>query len=180
MTKNANIIKKICLIGTYGVGKTSLIKRYILDIFDDQYLKTLGTKVSKKEFEIEYPEKDLNINLTLLVWDIMGQETFRTILQDSYFFGTGGGLAICDSTNALTLEALDGWVESLVNVAGEVPLIFIANKYDLKDERKIDEDLIKEFAGKYDYPYFYASAKTGHNVEKAFYELGKMMTSDIE
>ena len=107
MSKNAEVIKKIVLVGTGGVGKTSLIKRFILNIFDDKYLKTLGTKVSKKVLLIEHPEKDLKINLTMLVWDIMGQETFRPLLQDSYFYGAGGCLAVCDSTRAETLKALE-------------------------------------------------------------------------
>ena len=83
MTRDAEVIKKICIVGSGGVGKTSLIKRFILNIFDDKYLKTLGTKVSKKALVVEYPEKDLKIDLTMLVWDIMGQETFRPLLQDS-------------------------------------------------------------------------------------------------
>jgi small GTP-binding protein len=180
MTKNAEIIKKVCLIGTYGVGKTSLIKRYILDIFDDKYLKTLGTKVSKKEFTVEYPEKDIKIKLTLLVWDIMGQETFRTLLKNSYFFGAGGSLAICDSTNIESLNALDAWVESLYEIAGEVPLIFLANKSDLKDSLQVTEEMLKEKAGKYNAPYYYTSARTGENVEKAFFEMGKLLTSAVE
>lgn len=180
MSKNVEIIKKVCLIGTYGVGKTSLIKRYILDIFDDKYLKTLGTKVSKKEFTVEYPEKDLKVKLTLLVWDIMGQETFRTLLKDSYFFGTRGSLAICDSTNIDTLDALDDWVESLYEVAGKVPLIFLANKSDLKDSLQVNEEMLKERASKYNAPYYYTSARTGENVDKAFFELGKLLTQDVE
>jgi small GTP-binding protein len=179
MTKNTEIIKKICLIGNSGVGKTSLIKRFILDIFDDKYLKTLGTKVSKKDVTIEYPEKDLTINLTMMIWDIMGQETFRTLLQNSYFFGAGGGLAVCDATNADTLKVLEQWIESLYGTAGKVPIIVVANKSDLKKSIKVKEKTLKSFAGKFDAPYVYTSAKTGDNVEKAFHEMGKLLTSDI-
>lgn len=178
MTQNAEIIKKICLIGNSGVGKTSLIKRFILDIFDDKYLKTLGTKVSKKEITIEYPEKDLKINLSMMIWDIMGQETFRSLLQDSYFFGAGGCLAVCDVTNIETLNVLEHWIESLYATAGKVPIIFVANKSDLADNTKVEEKMLKKFAGKYSAPYVFTSAKTGDNVEKAFYELGKLLTSD--
>lgn len=178
MTKSTEIVKKICLIGNSGVGKTSLIKRFILDIFDDKYLKTLGTKVSKKEIIIEYPDKDLKINLTLMIWDIMGQESFRTILQDSYFFGAGGGLAVCDVTELETLKDLGDWVESLYGTAGKVPIIFVANKSDLKDSIKIKEKTLKNFADKYQAPYVYTSAKTGDNVEDAFRMLGELLTSE--
>ncbi len=179
MTKTAEIIKKVCLIGTGGVGKTSLIKRFILDIFDDKYLKTLGTKVSKKEITLEYPEKDLKVNLTMLVWDIMGQETFRNLLQDSYFYGAGGCLAVCDVTRTETLTVLEEWIESLARVAGKVPLILLGNKSDLNEDIKVDENMLKDFAEKYDAPYLYTSARSGANVEDAFSRLGKWMTEDV-
>ncbi len=166
---------KICLIGTGEVGKTSLIKRFILDIFDDKYLKTLGTKVSKKELTLEYPEKDYKVNLTLLIWDIMGQATFRSLLQDSYFFGAAGALAVCDLTRSSTLDSLEEWVQSLYNVVGEKPIIILANKCDLTDEREFDEDMLNKAAAKYNTSFYYTSARTGENVEKAFYEMGKLI-----
>jgi GTPase SAR1 family protein len=104
MSTDAEVIKKICLIGAGEVGKTSLIKRFILDIFDDKYLKTLGTKVSKKEIVLGIPEKDMNVDLTFLIWDIMGQATFRTLLKDSYFFGASGALDQGHLQYAIPLE----------------------------------------------------------------------------
>ena len=180
MTKNAEVIKKICLVGSGGVGKTSLIKRFILNIFDDKYLKTLGTKVSKKVIIVDYPEKDLKINLVLLVWDIMGQETFRPLLQDSYFYGAGGCIAVCDSTRSETLKALEEWVESLQKIAGKVPMILLANKADLTESIQIDEIQLKNLANGFNAKFFFTSARTGSNVEKAFFELGKLVTQDIE
>jgi small GTP-binding protein len=179
MTRNAEVIKKVCIVGSGGVGKTSRIKRLILNIFDDKYLKTLGTKVSKKAITVEYPERDLNIDLTLLVWDIMGQETFRPLLQDSYFYGAGGCIAVCDSTRIITLENLNQWIDSLYKIAGKVPLIFLANKNDLKDTQQIDENMLQSFATKYNAPAYFTSARTGDNVEKAFIEIGKLVTVDF-
>jgi small GTP-binding protein len=179
MTKKTEVIKKICLIGSERVGKTSLIKRFILNMFDDKYLKTLGTKVSKKVVIIEHPEKDLRINLTMLVWDMMGQETFRPLLQDSYFYGASGCLAVCDSTRIETLKGLDDWIKSLFSVADKVPVIILANKSDLKDNIQINEEELKNFSEKYEAPFFFTSAKVGDNVEKVFYMLGEMVTADI-
>ncbi len=179
MTRDAEVIKKICIVGSGGVGKTSLIKRFILNIFDDKYLKTLGTKVSKKALVVEYPEKDLKIDLTMLVWDIMGQETFRPLLQDSYFYGAGGCIAVCDSTRIVTLENLNQWLDSLHKIAGEVPLIILANKSDLKDSLQVDDNMLQSFAAKYGAPAYFTSARSGNNVEKAFQELGKLVTVDF-
>lgn len=178
MNTKSEVIKKICLIGAGEVGKTSLIKRYILDIFDDKYLKTLGTKVSKKEMIINYPEKDLDLHLTLLIWDIMGQATFRSILQDSYFFGAAGALAVCDLTRASTLGSLEEWIKSLHRAVGKKPVIILGNKYDLEDKKEIDEKMLKKVAAKYDANYLYTSARTGENVEHAFDELGRLVTAD--
>jgi small GTP-binding protein len=177
MSSKSEVIKKICLIGSGEVGKTSLIKRYILDIFDDKYLKTLGTKVSKKELNLDYPEKDLKLHLTLLIWDIMGQATFRSLLQESYFFGAAGALAVCDSTRVNTLDTLQEWVKSLHKVVGEKPIIVLANKSDLEEQREISPKMLEEVAAKYNSIYLYTSARTGENVEKAFLELGKLITS---
>ena len=178
MTESIKARKKICLIGPGGVGKTSLIKRFILNIFDDKYLRTLGTKVSKKVVNLEFPEKELQVNLTMMVWDIMGQESFRPILQDSYFFGTEGCLAVCDSTNVETMEALDEWVASLHKIAKDAQLIILANKSDLSESQVVDKEKLETFASRYNAPCFFTSAKTGDNVEKAFYELGKLLSSE--
>ncbi len=175
MSQDAEVIKKICLIGAGEVGKTSLIKRFILDIFDDKYLKTLGTKVSKKEIILGIPEKDINVNLTFLIWDIMGQATFRTLLKDSYFFGASGALAVCDSTRAETLESLEEWVQSLFKTVGEKPILVLANKSDLKEERRIDEEMLSVIANKYKTDFYYTSARSGENVEQAFYDLGRLI-----
>jgi small GTP-binding protein len=175
MGNNSEIIKKICLIGAGEVGKTSLVKRFILDIFDDKYLRTLGTKVSKKDIVLNYPEQDNNINLTMLIWDIMGQATFRTLLQDSYFFGSSGALAVCDSTRTETLNSLKEWINSLYRSVGKKPVIILANKCDLAESRNITEDMIKSVAADYNAQFLYTSARTGENVEQAFYQLGKLI-----
>lgn len=179
MPEKANAIRKLCLIGAESVGKTSLIKRFILNIFDDKYLRTLGTKVSKKVVEVQHSDKDLQVNLTMLVWDIMGQDTFRPLLQDSYFYGAAGGLAVFDLTRKETLDELEGWIESLRNIAGKVPIVIFANKYDLKDQIEIQGDKIEEFAQKNDYQLYYTSAKTGEKVQEGFLEIGKLMTVNL-
>ncbi len=121
------------------------------------------------------PEKDLNVNLTFLIWDIMGQATFRTLLKDSYFFGASGALAVCDSTRPETLESLEEWVQSLFKTVGDKPILILANKSDLKDERRIDEEMLSKIANKYKTSFYYTSARSGENVEQAFYDLGRLI-----
>ncbi|UCE73528.1 MAG: GTP-binding protein [Methanomassiliicoccales archaeon] len=167
---DSKIIKlKICLVGEGAVGKTSLIKRFVFDAFDGKYITTLGTKITKKEVTIKHPSKGDKVNVTILIWDIMGQKGFRELLQEAYFYGAQGLIAVCDITNKETMEELDGWIESAFNVTGKVPIIFLANKSDLENKAQFTLDEFGEFAAKYEKSaVFSSSAKTGENVNKAF------------
>ncbi|MDH4123678.1 MAG: GTP-binding protein, partial [Thermoplasmata archaeon] len=156
---------KICFIGDAGVGKTSLIKRYVLDVFDDRYIATIGTKVTKKVVEAKDSKKDEPVRVMMLIWDIMGQKGFRELLREAYFFGAHGAIAVCDVTNRETLDELRYWIKALTDVAGEVPLVFVGNKADLESSAVIKEDDVKAMAEKYDSTSYMSSAKTGQNVE---------------
>jgi len=166
---------KICLVGEGAVGKTSLIRRYVLDEFDDRYLQTLGTKVTKKEITIPMPSRDILLHMDLTIWDIMGQKGFRELLKEAYFFGAKGIIAVCDVTSRPTLDDLDDWIEGVYSVTGKIPIHFLANKVDLVDQMVITEKDVREAARAYDSPYFFTSAKTGENVEAAFESLAETL-----
>jgi small GTP-binding protein len=174
MPMNKATKRKICLIGEGGVGKTSLIKRFVFDQFSDGYLITIGTKVTKKEFMIKHPETKEELNITLMIWDIMGQKGFREILRDAYFFGAQGAIAVCDVTRRDTLTDLEGWIQSLHEISKNVPIVFIGNKIDLTDEAELTFKDVRDFAMKYSDPtVFLSSAKTGVNVNLAFKTLAE-------
>jgi small GTP-binding protein len=155
---------KICLVGDSAVGKTSLIKKFVLDIFDDAYITTIGTKITKRTIKLNEGEKELSMDM--MVWDIMGQTSFRSLLQDAYFYGAHGVIAVVDSTRPETLESIHEWIESIRQVVGEVPIVFVANKCDL--EGKITPAMMKNALDKYNSEFLFASAKTGENVAEAF------------
>ncbi|MFO7619355.1 MAG: Rab family GTPase [Thermoplasmata archaeon] len=159
---------KICMVGDSAVGKTSLIKKFVLDIFDDAYITTIGTKITKRSVKLMEGEKETIMDM--MVWDIMGQTSFRSLLQDAYFYGTHGVIAVVDSTRPETLEGIHEWVQSIRQVVGEVPMIFVANKCDL--ESQITDGMLKDNLGRYDSKFMYSSAKTGENVSEAFKCLG--------
>ena len=160
---------KICLLGDRGVGKTSLVHRYVLDQFSDRYVQTLGTKVSKKEVDLFVPEQDLRVHALIQVWDIMGHQGFRELLRAAYFHGCQGILAVCDVTIEPTLGSLDAWVDGAFQVAGSVPVHLLVNKADL--DPMIREREVREFAGPRHMRYVYTSAKRGDNVTRAFEDL---------
>jgi small GTP-binding protein len=168
---------KVCFIGDAGVGKTSLIKRFVLDVFDDRYIATIGTKVTKKIVEVE--ESGNNVKVMMLVWDIMGQKGFRELLREAYFFGAHGAIAVCDMTNKESLEELRYWIKALTDVAGDVPVVFAGNKADMENDRVINEADLQELASKYKTEAFLTSAKTGQNVEPLFKALGKAMAEKM-
>ncbi len=166
---------KICLVGEGAVGKTCLIRRFIHDQFDDRYISTLGAKVSKKEIQVDMDGTPVAIDMT--IWDIMGEKGFRELLKEAYFHGAQGVLAVCDVTRMQTLTDLDEWVAAVVKVTGQVPVEFLANKADLKDEQEVQAADLEAAAKSHHAPFMFTSAKTGENVEQAFADLAKMISA---
>ncbi|UCH89466.1 MAG: GTP-binding protein [Thermoplasmata archaeon] len=167
-----NYVKKVVLIGDESVGKTSMIRRFVLDKFDDRYISTLGTKVTKRNLTIR--EGSSVNNITFMIWDIMGQKRFEKI-QSVAFKNAHGSFIVCDVTKKDSLEHIEVWLDLLYRVTRDIPLVLLANKIDLEEQCVVQEDDVKEIASKYGVPYYFTSAKTGENVNKAFLALGKLM-----
>ena len=170
--------RKVCLLGDGAVGKTSLIRKYVLDKFDDKYLPTIGTKVSRKEVVIPFQKEEIVIDLTMIIWDIVGQKAYQK-LRHMYYQGANGALVVCDITRKETLESTVEWTKSLFEVAKPVPVLFLANKSDLIHKAEFKPPELEEIAAKFKAPYFYSSAKSGANVNRAFYRLGELMVYPI-
>ncbi|MCX8174002.1 MAG: GTP-binding protein [Thermoplasmata archaeon] len=168
--------KKIALVGDWGTGKTSLIRRYVLNAFDDSYIQTIGTKVSKKVVDLRVGEREIRINL--MIWDILGQRDYRSV-QKNAFVGVEGAIFVCDLTRRETLDSIEKyWHPLMVSVVGEKPAIIVANKCDLinvacfslEDVRQVAKAVKINPEGCY-----LSSAKTGENVEKIFMALATLM-----
>jgi small GTP-binding protein len=169
---------KICLVGEGRVGKTSLIRRFVYDEFPDKYITTIGTKITKKNVILKDPKKHTKTKVRMLVWDIMGQQGFRQMLQDAYFFGCQGVVAVCDITRKDTMKFLKDWIDAVHSVAGKIPIVFLANKCDLKGQAAFKIKELEKFSMNYNRSYAYlSSAKTGKNVDLAFRILGEEILS---
>lgn len=166
--------RKVCLLGDGAVGKTSLIRKYVLDKFDDKYLPTIGTKVSRKEVVIPFQKEQIVVDLTMIIWDIVGQKAYQK-LRNMYYQGANGALVVCDVTRRDTLDSVQEWTKSLFDVANPVPVLFLANKSDLIHKAEFKPTELESMAAEYKAPYFYTSAKSGANVNRAFYRLGELM-----
>ena len=170
---------KICLLGDGAVGKTSLIRRFVEDAFRDDYLLTIGTKTSKKRVIIKKPEFQKDLNITLIIWDIMGQISFRKLLHPTYLKGARGAILVCDLTRKETLEHIDDWIDSLYVEGKVVPSVFVGNKCDLVDNHAFGKAELESVASAYDSPFYITSAKTGEFVEEAFRNLSMRIISEM-
>ena len=173
MTETKHVKTKVCLVGDTGVGKTALVQRFVLDQFGDRYLTTIGTKVTAKVLRIARPAQDLDIELNLAIWDIMGQEGFRQLLADAYFHGTHGVLAVADLTRRSTLDGLLNWIDAVDRTVGNVPVVIALNKADLEGQVTYDRAEARKIADALHADCLLTSAKTGEGVEEAFRRLGE-------
>ena len=176
MATTKHLKSKICLVGEKAVGKTSLIRRYVLNMFDDHYITTIGTKVSKKEVRVFRPEQDLLVDVDMTIWDIMGEKGFRELLKDAYFYGANGILAVADLTRKRTLDDLDDWIDGVEQVVGKVPILIAVNKSDLVSDAQFTEKDVEQVAKAFESENLMTSAKTGENVEEAFRRLGAIVS----
>jgi small GTP-binding protein len=170
MTSIKELQKKIILLGDGAVGKTSLIRKFVVDKFDDKYIVTIGSKISAKSINIEMGEESFHMKFQ--IWDILGQKGY-TKLHKSTFRGTDGVILVADITRNATLLSLKNyWIPEVHNIAGKIPFIILANKSDLLENATFGEEELREIALNHNAPYFYTSAKYGDNVENAFQSIG--------
>ena len=164
-------VRKVCLVGDPEVGKTCLVRKFVIDKFDDSYIMTMGAKVMKKEAKAEIGGEEHDVNL--MIWDVMGQKHFR-IIESVAFEHVASALVVCDLTRKSTAENIDYWIEALTNISGDIPIIILANKNDLMDDAEYGEELVAEIAAKHNASFYITSAKTGIGIEDAFAELAKL------
>jgi small GTP-binding protein len=155
--------KKICMLGSFSVGKTSLVRRFVESIFSEAYQTSIGVKVDKKV--VRANDEDV----TLVLWDIHGEDVYQKIRM-SYLRGMSGYLLVIDGTRRQTLDDALALNERVVQEAGKVPAILVLNKSDLADKWEIDSTRESELAAA-GWNIVRTSAKTGDSVEDVFSKL---------
>jgi len=164
MSDTTDIKMKICLLGDGGVGKTSLVYRFIQNRFATDFKSTLGVNLLKHEVVLD------NLRITVQLWDLGGQDKYEG-LRKLYLDGSQGALCVFDKTNKTSFENLEKWVKSFREIRGEKPMTLVGNKLDLKEFIVIDDDTAKSYATSHNLEYISTSAKTGEQVETAFRSL---------
>jgi hypothetical protein len=161
------IQKKVCMVGAFATGKTSLVARFVSSIYSEAYQTTVGVKIDKKS--INLADREVN----LLLWDVQGEDDFQK-LRLSYLRGSSGYLLVVDGTRSATLEKAFALQQIIEETVGKLPFILILNKSDLLDEWEIDATATDELSKK-GWIVIQGSAKTGLGVEEAFLTLAKKM-----
>jgi small GTP-binding protein len=163
------IQKKICMLGAFSVGKTSLVRRYVSSVFSDAYLTTVGVKIDKKEVEVG------GRAVTLILWDVAGEDDVSTV-RTSMLRGSAGYLLVADGTRAATLEVARSLQARVEAEVGRVPFALLVNKSDLADAWTVPEDALEALraAG---WSVRRTSARSGEGVEEAFRELAARATA---
>lgn len=164
------LVKKVCMVGPFAVGKTSLVKRFVESIFSDKYHTTIGVKISKKQIELDQH------NLQMMLWDIEGVDVF-TELKSSYLRGASGVMLVIDGTRPTTIRQLNELLSLVRSHLHETPIVILANKVDLVNEWSLleeDANKLRESG----LTIIETSAKTGAGVEEAFTALALEMLAN--
>ena len=158
---------KLLLIGNSSVGKSSLLFRFVENVWDDSFVPTIGVDFKLKTLEVNGKKVKLQI------WDTAGQERFKNI-QASYYKGANGILVVYDITNRESFEHLNSWlIEIEKNGNKNVYKLLIGNKNDLEEQRIIPKEEGEDFARINGLEFFETSAKTDYQVQEAFIQLSK-------
>lgn len=161
------ITQKVAMIGLWGVGKTSLVRQFVNQMFDEKYLATLGVKIDKKQLKVQ------NQDLTMVLWDIAGAEDKFSVPMH-YVKGSAGYLLVIDGTRSESLTAAQDLIELINKEVGPLPYVIAVNKNDLPWEIS-SADLEESGIAQH---WFSTSAKSGENVEAAFSALAEQILNN--
>jgi len=159
--------KKVCMLGAFAVGKTSLVQQYVNSIFSDKYHTTIGVKIEKTTLLIDETSVDL------IIWDLHGEDDFQHV-RLSYLKGSSGLIYVVDGTRKKTLATALNLRQIAQNTIGKLPFVLVINKLDLKDQWEIDPETIEDVKNQ-EIPLIMTSAKTGDEVDEAFKILSQKM-----
>ena len=159
--------KKICMVGHFGVGKTSLVRRFVDSIFSERYLTTVGVKIDRKDVALGGDA------VTLMLWDLAGEDDLAQ-LKVSHLRGASGYILVADGCRAATLQKAVELQQRIEQMLGPLPFVLVLNKADLRDQWEIQTAEV----ARYGWPAFETSAKAGSGVEEMFLALAVRLLAE--
>lgn len=165
------IQKKICMIGDFAVGKTSLIRRFVFNQFDEKYLTTIGVHITRKEIELD------KHTVQLMIWDLAGEDGFHKV-SESYLAGSTAAIIVGDLSRPQTLDNMTKHVGTFQELQGDLPYVLAFNKEDLIRSDFNADKFAREYGLENSYPSFRTSSKSGNNVEAMFTRIASMLIDE--
>ena len=160
--------KKVCMVGQFGVGKTSLVRRFVNSIFDERYLTTVGVKIDRKDVTLG------STSVTLMLWDLAGEDDLAQ-LKVSHLRGANGYILVVDGCRAASLVKAVELQQRIVEQLGPLPFVVVLNKSDLRDQWEVRDTSVRDRG----WSVFETSAKAGTGVEEMFRTLaGKLLNEN--
>ena len=157
---------KVCLVGDRMAGKTALVRRYLADAFDEAYVATLGARVHRV---LALTGAGGGVpGMQWILWDTMGDSSFRVLLQEAYFHRADAVVLVCDLTRRVTMWGLGAWLRTVRAVARSPLALVVGNKADLETERVVPPEELEAFALHHGLEAFETSARTGEGVRDLF------------
>lgn len=163
------IQKKICMLGSFAVGKTSLVSRFVHSIYRDVYLTTVGVKIDKKTVRAN------GTDVSLIVWDLHGEDEFQKI-RAAYLRGSSGFLFVADGTRRATVDKIAELHAYTQSAVGDVPFLVLVNKVDLEADWDVEPQTLAGLEAR-GWGVLRTSARTGAGVEEAFLRLASEMVA---
>lgn len=169
------LTSKVCVVGDFAVGKTSVVERFVNNQFSEKYLSTVGVKIDTKE--IEFPDR--NMAQKLVIWDVAGSDRFGNT-EFVYLRGASGYIFVADGTRPMTLGSVDSLREQITEQYGATPAVLLVNKRDLVGDWEVGEERLQQLRESYS-DVFLTSAKSGDDVERAIQRLAeKIIERDLQ
>ena len=162
--------KKVCMLGSFAVGKTSLVRRFVYSIFSEKYLTTVGVKIDKKTVVVD------DQSIDLMLWDLHGEDEFNEV-RTSYLRGASGSFFVVDGTRRDTLDTAFKLQKRVEDTIGNIPCVLVFNKSDLEEEWEFEKQIMKDLTEE-GWNILITSAKTGSGVEDAFLNLARRMLKE--
>jgi small GTP-binding protein len=161
------IQKKVCMLGAFAVGKTSLVARFVSSIYSETYHTTVGVKVDSKEVSVG------GVPVNLVLWDMQGEDELQKV-KLVYLRGAAGYLLVVDGTRGFTLDMAEGLQRKITETIGAVPFVLVLNKSDLEDDWELEPARIEALRKK-GWSVNKSSARTGSGVQESFSLLAAMI-----
>lgn len=163
------VTSKVCVVGDFAVGKTSVVERFVNNQFSDKYLSTVGVKIDTKE--IEFPA--LGVTHKLVIWDVAGADEFGH-KEFAYLRGASGYIFVADGTRQATLAVVEHLNSQITEKYGSSPLVLLVNKRDLTQDWNVSDEYLDALTKAHGNVY-QTSAKTGDEVDQAIYRLAELI-----